>query len=169
MHWFSRQRRLVVALVCGCCAGTILLVRFFPDLPFVSAIWRQEQNYEDFLQREGRKTATHPDFVFLGIDQSTLELPPLLPEEIATNRAYQLMTERAFPWSREVWALLLDRLFGAGARLVIFDLVFDPPNDGDPAFHAALDRYRDKVVLGANLDVANAKQAVTPTDGRVPS
>src|SRR5882724_2691767 len=69
-------------------------------------------------------------------------------EELASNRAFQLMTERPFPWSREVWALLLDRLFGAGARLVIFDLMFNPPNDGDPAFHAALDRYHDKVVVG---------------------
>ena len=58
------------------------------------------------------------------------------PEEIAGNRAFQLMTARPFPWSREVWALLLDRLFAAGARLIIFDFVFSPPNDGDPEFHA---------------------------------
>ena len=126
---------MVVGAICAFCAGAIIAVHFFPSFPFVSAIWRQEQNYEDFLQREGRKTATRPDFVFLGIDQSTLELPPLLPEEVANNRALQLMTERPFPWSREVWALLLDRLFGAGARLVMFDLLFNPPNDGDPALH----------------------------------
>ena len=120
------------------------------------------------LRREGRKTATRNDFVFLGIDQSTLQLPPLTPEEIANNRAFQLMTERPFPWSREVWALLLDRLFGAGARLVMFDVMFDPQNDGDPAFHAALDRYRDKVVIGANFDMENAAQAVTPNDALIP-
>ena len=78
------------------------------------------------------------------------------------------MTERPFPWSREVWALLLDRLFAAGARLVVFDLIFNPPNDGDPAFHAALDRYRDKVVLGANFDMENAAQEVTPNDTLIP-
>jgi len=88
----------------------------------------------------------------------------LTAEEIASNRAFQLMTEKPFPWSREVWALLLDRLFGAGARAVMFDMIFSPPNDGDPAFHAALDRYRDKVVIGANFDVANAAQAVTPNN-----
>ncbi len=73
-----------------------------------------------------------------------------------------MMTERPFPWSREVYALLLDRLFAAGARLVLFDLVFNPPNEGDAAFHAALDRYRGKVVLGANFDAANAMQAIVP-------
>jgi adenylate cyclase len=142
----------VVAAICAFRAGAIIIVHFFPRFPFVSAIWRQEQNYESFLQQEGRKTATHPDFVFLGIDQSTMELPPLLPEEVENNRAFQLMRERPFPWSREVWALLLDRLCGAGARLVLFDLVFNPPDDGDPVLYDALDRYRDRVVVGANID-----------------
>ena len=146
----------------------ILLGHFLPSVPFLSAPWRGEQSFEDLLRREGRKTAAPHDFVFLGLDQSTLQLPPLTTEEVAGNRAFQLMTERPFPWSREVWALLLDRLFGAGARLVIFDMVFNPPNDGDPAFHAALDRYRDKVVLGANFDVENVAQTVTPNDVLIP-
>src|SRR5213079_3018927 len=146
----------------------IVLGHFLPGAPFLSAPWRGEQSFEDLLRREGRKTAAPRDFVFLGIDQSTLQLPPLTAEEVAGSRAFQLMTERPFPWSREVWTLLLDRLFGAGARLVIFDLMFNPPNDGDPAFHAALDRYHDKVVLGANFDMANAAQAVTPDNTLIP-
>ena len=120
------------------------------------------------MQREGRKTATHSDFVFLGIDQSTLQLPPFTAEELATNRAFQLMTERSYPWSREVWALLLDRLFGAGARLVMFDVIFGAPNDGDPAFHDALDKYRDRVAIGANFDAANAMQLVVPSARLIP-
>ena len=136
--------------------------------PFLSAPWRGEQSFEDLLRREGRKTATRNDFVFLGLDQSTLELPPLTPDEVANNRAFQVMTERPFPWSREIWALLLDRLFGAGARLVMFDVMFDQPKEGDPAFHAALDRFRDKVVVAANFDMQNAAQAVTPNDALIP-
>ena len=62
------------------------------------------------------------------------------------------MAAKPFPWSREVWALVLDRLFNAGARLVMFDLIFSSQNEGDPAFRAALDRYRDKVVIGANVE-----------------
>src|SRR5207244_1049401 len=93
---------------------------------------------------------------------------PLTAEEVANNRAFQLMTEKPFPWSREVWALLLDRLFAAGARVVMFDIIFSPPNAGDPAFHAALDRYHDKVVLGANFDMANLAQAVTPNNTLIP-
>jgi adenylate cyclase len=168
MHWFGRARLLILTLICLFWTGLILLGHFFPEAPFISAPWRAEQNFEDLLRREGRKTPTPHDFVFLGIDQSTLQLPPLAAEEVANNRAFQLMIEQPFPWSRQVWALLLDRLFAAGARLVIFDLIFSPPNDGDPAFHAALDRYRDKVVLGANFDMENAAQAVTPNGTLIP-
>src|SRR6184192_637429 len=168
MHWLGRNRLLVLAFICVFCTGLIVLGHFFPGVPFISAPWRGEQSFEDFLRREGRKTPAPADFVFLGIDQSTLQLPPLSAEEIAGNRAFQLMTEKPFPWSREVWALLLDRLFAAGARVVMFDMIFSPPNDGDPTFHAALDRYHDKVVLGANFDMANAAQAVTPNNTLIP-
>jgi len=168
MHWLSRHRFWILALICAFCTGLIFSGHFFPGTPFLSVPWGGEQSFEDLLRREGRKTPTRDDFVFLGIDQSTLQLPPMTTEEIAGSRAFQLMTERPFPWSREVWALLLDRLFGAGARLVMFDVIFSPPNDGDPAFHATLDRYRDKVVLGANFDMQNAAQAVTPNDTLIP-
>jgi len=100
---------MVLACICLFWTGVIFLGHFFPSVPFISAPWRAEQSFEDLLRREGRKTPAPSDFVFLGIDQSTLQLPPLTPEEIASNRAFQLMTERPYPWSREVWSLLLDR------------------------------------------------------------
>src|SRR5262249_47548391 len=169
MHLLARARFFVLALICLFWTGLIFVGHFLPNAPFISTPWRGEQSFEDLLRREGRKTAPPSDFVFLGLDQSTMQLRPLTPEEIAGNRAFQLMTARPFPWSREVWALLLDRLFGAGARLVIFDLLFNPPNDGDPAFHAALDRYHDKVVLGANFDMENGVvQATTPNSVLIP-
>jgi CHASE2 domain-containing sensor protein len=78
------------------------------------------------------------------------------------------MAEHPFPWSREVWARLLDRLFESGARLVIFDLIFDPPKGGDQAFRAALDRYRDRVVIGANFDLENGNAFVGPNADLIP-
>ena len=78
------------------------------------------------------------------------------------------MTERTYPWSREMWALLLDQLFAAGARVVVFDLVFNPPNEGDPAFRAALERYRDRVVIGSNFDRAQGSQHVVPNATLIP-
>ncbi len=169
MHRLRRHRLLILAAICAFWTALVVAARFAPGVPFFSTLWRSEQSFEDLLQREGRKTAPHPELVFLGIDQSTLELPPLTPDELANNRAFQLMTERPFPWSREVWALLLDRLFSAGARVVMFDMIFNHPGDGDAAFHDALERYRDRVVLGANFDMQNAGQAVLPNPQLIPA
>ncbi len=159
---------MILGAICLFWTALVLLLHFTPGVPFLSAVWSGEQRFEDFLQSEGRKTSTRDDLAFLGIDQTTLQLPPFEPGELASNRAFQLMTARPFPWSREVWALLLDRLFSAGARLVMFDLVFNPPNDGDPQFAQALERYRGKVVLAANFDAANAMQAIVPNEVLIP-
>jgi adenylate cyclase len=160
-----KHRIPILALICIVCTGIVVLCREIPSVPFFSTIWRSEQPFQDLLRREGRKTATKPDFLFVGIDQSTLEMPPLTPEELKSNRALQLITERAYQdgWSREIWALFLDRVFSAGARLVMFDMVFNKLREeslrsGDEAFAAALNRYHDKVVLAANFDFSQASQ-----------
>ena len=144
---------------------------FVPDVPFFSKVWQGQRRFEDLLRQEGRKTKTRDDFVFLGIDQTSLEFQRFDDAEMENNRALQLMEARPFPWSREVWALLLDRLFQSGARLVIFDMIFSPPNDGDPAFRAALDRYRDRVVIGANIDFSSeqgqAAKEVPPNEALI--
>ena len=57
------------------------------------------------------------------IDERSLSLSEGDPEEIAESRPLQLM-QAGFPWSREVYAALTEKLMAAGARLVIFDLLF---------------------------------------------
>src|SRR6201993_1627450 len=128
MPWLGRHRLLVLALICVFWTGLIFVGHFFPSAPFISVPWRGEQSFEDLLRREGRKTPAPKDFVFLGLDQSTLQLPPLTSEELASSRGLQLLSERPWPWSREVWALLLDRLFAAGARGLVFFFFFYSPN-----------------------------------------
>src|SRR3989442_1098595 len=158
MPWLHRHRRMLLALIAAFWTGLVALAHFFPTAPFLSTVWSGEQGFEDLLRRQGRKTPTRPDLVFVGIDQSSLEFQPFDETQVANNRALQLMAGHSFPWSREVWALLLDRLFNAGARLVMFDLVCSPPNEGDLLFRQALDRYRDKVVLGANFDFSEVEE-----------
>src|SRR6516162_2490141 len=105
MQWLGRHRLLVLGVICVFWTGLIFVGHFLPTTPFLSAPWRGEQSFEDLLRKEGRKTATRNDFVFLGLDQSTLELPPLSAEEVAGSHAFQLMPARPWPWSRAVWAL----------------------------------------------------------------
>lgn len=168
MHWLGRHRLLILSLIAVFWTGLVALAHFFPTAPFFSTIWSGERSSADFLRRVGRKTVTHKDFVFLGIDQASLSLKPEA-EDWSNNRGLQLMSEHAYPWSREVWALLLDRLFQAGARLVMFDIVFDKAKEGDEMFHAALERYRDKVVIGANFDLSQVRQQAAMTVNVPPS
>jgi len=95
MEWLRRHRLLILTLVCAFWTGLILLGWEFPNVAFLSVPWRSDQAFEDLLRREGRKTPTRSDFVLLGIDQKTRELPPFTAEEIKTNRAFQLKIGRA--------------------------------------------------------------------------
>ena len=96
--------------------------------------------------------------MFLAIDAASVNLDEhdlgdlfnLGTDDLKGARALRLMSQR-FPWSREVYALVLERLVEAGAKVVAFDLTFPGPSDADDTFRAALDRYRDHVVIASNF------------------
>ena len=113
----------------------------------------------DTVARAGRLTPANPDLVFLAIDADSISLDPttdavemygLTDPKSIESRAFTLMTQR-FPWPREIYGLVLQRLVEAGAKVVLFDLTFPTPTDGDQAFREALDKYRDHVVIGSNF------------------
>jgi adenylate cyclase len=137
-------------LACG--ASTFL------ELKRPLAYIRLDNLYRDAIARSGKTTPANPKLVFLAIDAASVSLDETDIDEIFTvaggksdeGRALRLMS-KGFPWSREIYALVLDRLIQAGARTVIFDLNFPTPTDHDAAFHAALDRYADRVIIGSNF------------------
>ena len=135
------------------------------DNPFETRLTRWELAMGDNLRRNGRPAALRPDIVFLGIDNATLKLDGLWPEDIAASRALQLISDTkdagAWHWSREVDALILERLANAGAKVVLFDLVMPQPDAGDAAFRQALDRYRDRVVLGSEFEFGDNANAIS--------
>jgi signal transduction histidine kinase/ActR/RegA family two-component response regulator len=57
----------------------------------------------------------------------------------------------SWPYHRDVYALLLDYLRDAGARLVVFDIVFADPREGDDVFAKAIARRADTVLAAAGL------------------
>ncbi|MFG6486477.1 CHASE2 domain-containing protein [Roseateles sp. BYS78W] len=56
-----------------------------------------------------------------------------------------------WPYSREVYALMLDYLRQAGARLVVIDIVFAGPRDGDERLAKALSAAPSTVLAAAGL------------------
>ncbi len=157
MHWLGRHRRLVLALICAVCTVVIIAAALFRNVIFADSIWANETNFRDALERKARRTKAHDEFVFLGIDEASQQLDQVSPEEINGSRALQKMKEASI-WSRAVYADLVDQLCDAGARLIIFDLTFNQEREGTAEFRAALDRHRDRVVIGGDIET-NANSA----------
>jgi signal transduction histidine kinase/DNA-binding NarL/FixJ family response regulator len=92
---------------------------------------------EDLLVRWGAVEERFEDVLVVDIDDASLrELQPQLGD---------------WPYRRESYALLLDYLREAGARLVVFDIVFSGAREGDAAFARALAARPDFVLAAAAL------------------
>jgi adenylate cyclase len=164
----DRRRAAAFRWICLWVLGAALLVFLAPHaVPHAvrapsdpNAWWwvgpRFEGRLHDQLLALGRPAPTHPDLRFVAIDAGSLA-PVSTPEELADSRGLQLI-QNGWPWSREVYALLADKLLNAGAKLVVFDLLFGPARDGDPEFRAALERHRERVLVGANLTPSSFSQ-----------
>ncbi len=134
----------LIGLVCG--LGVTAL--HFHVEPYRKREW----SVRDELTIEGRRAALHPDIVLLAIDSAstTLDEIPKGSGEIEQSPALQLMAQ-GWPWPRETYGLIIERLAAAGARVIALDMMFPTEREGDGRFRAALERFRDKVVLGSNL------------------
>ncbi|MES2474839.1 MAG: adenylate/guanylate cyclase domain-containing protein [Verrucomicrobiota bacterium] len=142
--------------------------------PFQLLEWR----IYDFIHEFGAKTPEDPEVVVLGIDEASLSLEDssAFPEDIQESRALQLMDE-VFPWSREVYALMIERLVEAGAKTVVIDLMFPAASgshpEGDAVLRRCLEKYREHVILAADLvarEIQNGRSesVALPTDGLIP-
>ena len=70
-----------------------------------------------------------PRLAFVGIDQPTYE--SFYDEEQRQKDPALKLIGGPWPWSREVWSILIERLIEGGARVVALDIVFANPGQGD--------------------------------------
>lgn len=130
----------------------------FAQVCGVALFQQVENSVQDRLVRIGRPAKIAPDLVFLARDTKSANLETIDVEhhfdlsdaDAKSRRALNLMAQE-WPWSREVYALVLDRLMNAGARAVAFDMTFPKPSPQDDSFKAELDRYGDRVVVAGNF------------------
>jgi adenylate cyclase len=151
----DRRRLTSISIVV---ATTTLVVLLLHSLYF-DPLRKAEMYTRDLRVVNGRKAPIDERLVFLGIDKHSVQLDQLFPEEISASRALGLMGQ-GFPWSREVYALAQEKLMEAGARLVIYDLLFPQPAAGDAEFRAVLDRDRDRVVLACDFVFKHVRNAL---------
>jgi len=98
----------------------------------------------------GRRLPPNPDLVFLAIDEDSRSLDTVFAEDLEHSPTLRLM-KKGFPWNRAVYADIIERLSAAGAKAILFDIVYPTARDGDDAFRAALERHADRVVIGARF------------------
>ena len=137
---------------------------------------RGEKALLDLRFRWRGSEGPHPQIAVLAINKSRLYEKDQLPRDLAQSRALQAMTEKEYPWRRVVWKETLDKLFAAGARLVVFDIVFASETADDPEFAAAIAKYADRVVLAMtvldlsqeagtqNIQLVQPNPAILPPD-----
>jgi CHASE2 domain-containing sensor protein len=110
---------------------------------------------QDWQTRVGAKTPVDNRLVLIGIDGKSFS--PHFSDEDLRREPLLKELQSSWPWSRAVWARLLEKLSAAGAKVIVFDLVFSARKDGDDAFHQALDKYKDRVVVGYLADENNTR------------
>lgn len=142
----GRTRLRDTALVTAAVSAAIIVLHWFHFDP----LQRAEFYSRDLRAVLGRKATLDQRLAFVAIDKASVQLDQIFPDEVEASPALKMMSQ-GFPWSRAVYAQMLDQLFAAGARVVIFDLLFPQPNPGDAAFRDALERHRDRVVLACDF------------------
>ena len=141
----NARRFWMVTAICG---GTALL--------FLALYWHgyeplQKLEYytQDLRTRLGVKTPIDPRLVLVGIDRATYA-SEFDEKEVQADPTLKLL-QGNFPWSRAVWAEMVQRLADAGAKVIVLDLIFSGQGEGDDALRQVLDKYKDRVVIGSNF------------------
>src|SRR5450631_159894 len=148
----ASKRSIIVLIICGACTLTALglwRVGFVP-------LQQMEFFAQDWQTRLGRKTPVDDRLVLIGIDKPVYS-SDFSDEEIQREPVLKDL-QNNFPWSRAVWARLIEKLSGAGAKVIVFDLVFASQGDGDDELHQALEKYKDRVVIGYNINVGKTER-----------
>lgn len=126
---------------------------------------KAEWSIQDQIHFHGTRAPEDPDIMVIGVDEASLDLSSAFPEDIAESPSLQLM-QKGWPWPRQVWADLLEKLFASGARAIALDFAYATPSQGHPewdaAFHAVLEKHKDRVVIGADLLYTDNKLRLIP-------
>jgi len=135
-----------VAMLCALCTAAVLVMH-----ARLAPFRRVENQVRDLVMQRSGRAKVDPRLVYVAIDDATMNVGGnLFPDDLAASPALREMAT-AFPWPRDVYGMVIDRLVQAGAKVVAIDMLFPAAREGDPALEAALDKYRDRVVIGSNF------------------
>ena len=165
---FINRRPLIVVTICA--VSTLLLV-ILGSRGFVP-LQQVEWFTQDWQARLGRKTPLDNRLVLVGIDKPVYGAD-FSAEELQREPVLRELQDN-FPWSRDVWARLIEKLADAGAKVIVLDLVCASAGEGDDALHQALEKFKDRVVIGYDINVGQTdrgefKELLLPNPAILPS
>lgn len=144
-----RWRTTVFIVVYALLVGALFLTNLR------ESVWMQEIENTALAWRFQQRGTTEPDprITLLGVDTSTFSIQnegrAMLDAADYEEAPILRYIRPEWPWDKRVWAHVLDKLAGAGARLVIFDFVFFSQSEGDLLFSETIEQYRDQTVLAS--------------------
>ena len=151
-------RALRLAALCAAVTLAVLALEFLAPAWVRAPVTNADNSFQDLFARVGRYTPANTNLVLIGIDRPSYD-DLFITDAEKKDPVLGALRER-FPWSRKVWAAAITRLADAGAKVIAIDLVFAAEADGDDELRAALEKYKDRVVIGGNLTVAETDRGV---------
>ena len=148
----TRVKRVFLAICLGSALFWALAWYLSQHLAQTTPLLQAEYYAYDQRVRYGSTLPENPNLVFLGVDESSYKADDAAfsEAEMKASRPLQLMGTK-WPWSREVWGHLIDKLSDAGACVIVLDFLFPAAGDGDDYLAGAIKRHPDKVVLAAYI------------------
>lgn len=110
-----------------------------------------EHRFQDWVAKLGKSAPKDPRIYFLADDAPSHTLDQLWDEDFTASPILKRMQQPP-PWPRDVFAAILERLAGAGARVVGFDYMLKGEKPEDAVLRSSLDKWRDRVVVGSQID-----------------
>ncbi len=107
-------------------------------------------------------TDPSPNIVVVGVEESSLIPGNVGEKDRVGSEALQLM-QKPFPWSRKVYALLVERLIASGAKVVALDVLFFDEKEGNEELAAVLRKYHGRVVIGSRFAPTEASGQIYET------
>src|SRR5262245_977452 len=116
------RRTSTVLAMCAVMASIFLALHTKKSWPLADKLGDAEDYVRDWFAINGRKTPIDPRLALIGIDRATYD-DVLFADEAKSDPVLAALREQ-FPWSRRVWAAMIERLANAGAKTIVLDLVF---------------------------------------------
>lgn len=143
------RRYRVLAAICGIITAVGTIVYAWTKAPFHDHLLLAELWAKNIFIVEGRILGVDTNLVFIGITQPSYG-EVLFEDDIKENPVVAPLTN-SFPWPRSIWGEAIEKLVSAGAKVVGLDFIFAAPAEGDGKLRDILDRYPNRVVIGANF------------------